>query len=58
MKTVKLTASEIRSIAHFLSSNPCASGCCYREMQSSKKDCEDCKLYKDKKSILEKLNLL
>lgn len=57
MKTVKLTASEIRSIELFLSANPCMSGCAYPEMQKSKKDCDECKLTKDMHSILEKLNL-
>lgn len=58
MKTVKLTASEIRSLEHFLYSNPCEARCVYPEMQKSRKSCEECKLNKDKNSILEKLDLI
>lgn len=58
MKTVKLTSSEIRSLEHFIWSNPCSSGCCYVEMQNSNKDCDECKLAKDRDNILEKLGLL
>ena len=58
MKTVKLTVGEIRALGYFLSNNPCSSGCCYVEMQNSDKDCDNCKLTKDRDSILEKLGLL
>lgn len=58
MKKVILTASEIRTLEHYLYSNPCESGCVYPEMNNSKKNCEECKLNKDKNSILEKLNLI
>lgn len=58
MKTVKLTASEIRSLFYYLESNPCESGCAYPEMNNSRKSCEECKLQKDRNSILEKLDLL
>lgn len=58
MKHIKLTASEIRSLEHYLYGNPCQAGCVYSEMQNSKKDCKDCKLEKDRGSILEKLNLI
>lgn len=58
MKTIKLTASEIRAIDCFLQSNPCSSGCVYPEMSKSKKSCDECKLNKDKYSIMEKLELL
>lgn len=58
MKTIKLTASETRSLEYILLSNPCLSGCIIAEMQNSKKDCEDCYLTKDKHSILKKLELL
>lgn len=58
MKIVKLTASEIRSLEHFLSNNPCSSSCCYVEIQNSDKDCAECKLTKDRDNILEKLGLL
>ena len=56
MKTIKLTASEIRTLECFLWSNPCSSGCAYPEMQKSKKSCDECKLTKDLYSILEKLD--
>ena len=56
MKTVKLIASEIRTLECFLWSNPCSDGCAYPEMQNSKKNCDECKLTKDKYSIIEKLN--
>lgn len=46
MKTVKLTASEIRSIELFLSANPCMSGCAYPEMQRSKKVVKNVNLLK------------
>lgn len=58
MKTVKLTASEIRTLECFLRDNPCSSGCAYPEMQNSRKDCDECKLTKDKYSIMEKLDLI
>ena len=58
MKTVKLTVGEIRTLDRFLFSNPCISGCYYIEMQNSDKGCDECKLTKDRDSILEKLRLL
>ena len=58
MKTIELTASEIRTLECFLYSNPCSNGCAYPEMQRSKKDCEECKLTKDMYSIMEKLDIL
>lgn len=58
MKTIKLTASEIRSLECLLQTNPWLSGCVIAEMQNSKKDCEDCCLTKDKHSIFKKLELL
>lgn len=58
MKTIKLTASEIRSLYCFLWSNPCSNGCAYPEMQKSRKSCDECKLIKDKHSITEKLDLI
>ena len=58
MKTVKLTASEINSMFYFLHTNPCEAGCAYPEMNNSRKDCDECKLHKDRDSILEKLDLL
>lgn len=58
MKKIILTASEIRSLEHYLYTNPCESGCVYSEMQNSRKSCEECKLNKDKDSILEKLDLI
>lgn len=57
MKTMKLTVSEIRSLEHYLYSNPCESSCVYPEMNNSRKSCEECKLNMDKNSILEKLGL-
>lgn len=57
LKTIKLTASEIRTLKYFLYSNPCSSGCAYPEMQSSKKDCAKCKLRKDMYSIMTKLEV-
>ena len=58
MKNIKLTASEIRSIFYYLESNPCESGCAYPEMNNSRKNCDECKLTKDKESIMKKLNLI
>lgn len=58
MKTVKLTASEIRTLDCFLWSNPCSMGCAYPEMQKSRKSCDECKLTKDKYSIMKKLDLI
>ena len=57
MKTIKLTTSEIRSLQHYLYSNPCEAGCVYPEMNNSRKPCDECKLNNDKNSILEKLGL-
>ena len=56
MKTIKLTASEIRTLERFLYANPCLNGCAYPKMQNSKKSCDDCKLTKDKYSMIEKLD--
>lgn len=56
MKTIKLTASEIRTLERFLWVNPCLNGCAYPEMQNSKKSCDECKLTKDKYSMIEKLD--
>ena len=56
MKTIKLTASEIRTLERFLWANPCLNGCAYPEMQNSKKSCDECKLTKDKYSIIEKID--
>lgn len=56
MKTIKLTASEIRTLERFLWVNPCLNGCAYPKMQNSKKSCDECKLTKDKYSIIEKLD--
>lgn len=58
MKTVKLTANEIRAIEAGLWSNPCRSGCAYPEMQNSRKSCDECKLTEARDSIMEKLDLL
>lgn len=58
MKTIKLTASEIRSLEHFLMSNPCRCGCVLEKMQNSKKDCDECQLTKDSINIMKKLGLL
>ena len=58
MKAIILTTSEIRSLQHYLYSNPCESGCVYPEMNNSRKSCEECKLNMDKNSILEKLDLI
>lgn len=58
MKNIKFTASEIRTLENFLWTNPCSSGCVYPEMRKSKKSCEDCKLTKDKHSIMKKLELI
>lgn len=56
MKTIKLTASEIRTLERFLHANPCLNGCAYPKMQNSKKSCDECKLTKDKYSMIEKLD--
>ena len=56
MKTIKLTASEIRTLERFLWANPCLNCCAYPKMQNSKKSCDECKLTKDKYSIIEKLD--
>lgn len=58
MKIVNLTASEIRSLEHFLWSNPCSCGCVYPEMTNSRKSCNECKLNIDRYKILEKVGLL
>lgn len=58
MKTVTLTANEIRAIGEFLWANPCDSGCAYSEMKKSKKECDECKLTQARDSILVKLNLI
>lgn len=58
MKKITLTASEIRTLEHYLYANPCEAGCAYPEMNNSRKTCEECKLNKDRNSILEKLDLI
>lgn len=54
MKAIILTASEIRSLEGYLSTNPCTSGC----YLNHKGSCEKCPLTKDRESILKKLNLI
>lgn len=58
MKKIELSASEIRSLEHFLCTNPCSSGCVYPEMANSNKGCNECKLSKNQYSIMKKLNLI
>lgn len=58
MKTIKLTASEIRTLECFLDANPCSSACAYPDMQKSKKSCYECRLTKDMCSIMKKLDLI
>ena len=55
MKTVTFTANEIRALQLFLWCNPCKGGCAYEEMQSSKRDCDNCKLNEAIHSLTEKL---
>lgn len=54
MKAIILTASEIRSLEGYLSTNPCESGC----FLNRKGSCEQCPLLKNRDSILEKLDLI
>lgn len=58
MKTVKLTASEIRTLEHFLLTNPCRNGCVVEKMQNSMKGCDECQLTKDSINIMKKLGML
>lgn len=57
MKTITLTAKEIRALEAQLFINPCSSGCVYEEMQNSKKDCDKCPFTKAIESICEKLGM-
>lgn len=57
MKTITLTAKEIRALKAQLFANPCSSGCVYEEMENSKKDCSECKFTKDVESVCEKLGI-
>jgi len=57
MKTITLTANEIKALKAQLFANPCSSGCVYEEMQNSKKDCNECKFTKDIESFCEKLGM-
>ena len=55
MKTIKLTAKEIRALEQQLHANPCSSGCAFPEMQNSRKDCDECEFPKLISSIREKI---
>ena len=57
MKTIKITAKEERLLEELLWCNPCNSGCAYREMNSSRKSCDECELTKSKNSLMKKLGL-
>ena len=56
MKTIKITKKEIRAINEQFSANACRSCCAFEEMQTSKKDCDECEFPKLIASILEKIN--
>ena len=55
IKTIKLTAKELRALEAILWVNPCESGCAYSEMEKSKRDCINCELPKSISSIMNKL---
>lgn len=56
MKTIKLTAKEIRALKEQLWANACSSGCAFSEMQRSRKDCDECDFPKLIRSIEEKIS--
>ena len=52
----KINSKWDKNIRTFLHANPCLNGCAYPKMQNSKKSCDECKLTKDKYSMIEKLD--
>ena len=54
---VNLSKTDLEILEIYLNTNPCSNGCVYEKMQNSKKDCEDCKLTKNKYALLQKLKL-
>lgn len=57
MKTITLTAKEIKALTCQLFANSCSSGCVYEKMQNSKKNCDDCEFTKDIHSVRNKLGI-
>lgn len=55
MKILKLTKKELRALNELIDCNPCSSGCCYPEMQESKKSCDECDFKKSINNIINKL---
>lgn len=56
MKTITLTAKEIRALKEQLTANACSSCCAFPEMQKSRKDCDECEFPVLIASIEEKIN--
>lgn len=56
MKIIKLTKKEIRALNEQLTANACSSGCAFKEMQRSRKDCDECDFPKLINSIENKLS--
>lgn len=56
MKILKLTNKEVRALQELVLINKvCSCGCVYPEMETSRKDCDDCEFEKSRRSILEKI---
>ena len=56
MKTIKLSAKEIRALNEQLYANACSSCCAFKEMQNSRKDCDECEFPALIESIRNKIN--
>lgn len=56
MKTIKLTAKEIRALKEQLDANACSSGCAFEEMQRSRKNCDECEFPQLIESIIKKIS--
>ena len=56
MKTIKFTSKELRALEYLITTNPCSSGCVYKEMERSKKDCDECEFTKHQQSIIDKVS--
>lgn len=53
---ISITKNEKKAlIEHLTNGNPCRHGCTYKEMEKSKKDCDECPLITARNSLIEKL---
>lgn len=56
--TLELDKNQLRALSYLVDENPCNSGCCYNEMEKSKKDCDNCKFTKAQFELIQKIESL